>query len=372
MNTSATLPQLLRRNAANIGARTAMREKRRGIWHELTWAQHADVAIRFAAGLAARGFKRGDRLAVIGDNSPLLYASLLAAQALGGIGIALRPDAEADRVAYLLRDAGVSVVVAADDMLDHLEGTETRLVVRLGRRSDEQAADIATFDELMGAGTGAVNAAIAQGKPEDIALRLYGIADEGGADVSHAELLAAADTLATSADVHESDDVVAWLPMAWLGDMLGSLALPLLTGCTCNCPEGHETAQEDVREIGPTVMLAPPVVWQEMLANIDARATETRGLKRLLLRACRNAAERSGSRISVAIGEALVFAPLRDQLGLRRLRAAFSIGDALPPNVLRALRGIGVALADDAGCADTTAIRLEPGASLAASAVSNA
>ena len=372
MSTSATLPQLLRRNAANIGARIAMREKRRGIWHELTWAQHADVVIRFAAGLAARGFARGDRLAVIGDNSPPLYAALLAAQTLGGVGIPLQPDAEADRVAYVLRDAGVSVVVAADDMLDCLEGAGLRLVVRLGRRSDEQAAQVATFDEIMADGASAVDAAIAQGRPEDIAFRLYGVADEHGVSVSHGELLIAADALAASADVREIDDVMAWQPMAWLGDMLGSLALPLLTACTCNCPEGHATAREDLREIGPTVMLAPPAVWQAMLADIDARAAETRGLKGLLLRACRDAAENASPGVAKALGEALVFAPLRDQLGLRRLRAAFSIGDALPPHVQRGLQAIGVALTEGEGNAAATATRLEPSAALTAGAVSNA
>ena len=372
MSTSATLPQLLHRNAANIGARTAMREKRRGIWHQSTWAQHADVTMRFAAGLAARGFARGDRLAVIGDNSPLLYASLLAAQALGGIGIPLRPDAEADRIADILRDAGASVAVAADDMLDRLEGAEPRLVVRFGRRSDELAAHVVTFDEVMTRSSDTVDAAVAQGRPEDVALRLYGATDERAVSVSHGELLAAADALAVSADMHETDDVIAWLPMAWLGDMLGSLVLPLLTGCTCNCPEGHETARQDLREIGPTVMLAPPAIWQEMLADIDARAGETRGLKRLLLRACRNAAENAAPGAAKALGDALVFAPLRDQLGLRRLRAAFSIGDALPPHVLRGLQAIGVALAEGNGGADSTAIRFEPGAALAAGAVSNA
>lgn len=372
MSTNATLPQLLRRNATNIGTRTAMREKRRGIWHELTWAQYADVATRFAAGLAARGFARGDRLAVIGDNSPPLYAALLAAQALGGVGIPLRPDAEADRVAYVLRDAGVSVVVAADDMLDRLEGAEARLLVRLGRRSDDQVAQVATFDEITASSAGTVDAAVTQGRPEDVALRLYGAADERGVAVSHGELLIAADALAASADVREIDDVMAWLPMAWWGDMLGSLALPLLTGCTCNCPENLDTAREDLREIGPTVALAPPAVWQAMLADIDARAAETRGLKRWLLRVCRDAAENAGSGVTKALGEVLVFGPLRDQLGLRRLRAAFSIGDALPPHVLRGLQRIGVALAEGESGADSTAIRFEPGAALAAGAVSSA
>ena len=191
-----------------------------------------------------------------------------------------------------------------------------------------------------------------------------------GVMLSHGNLLAAADALAATEDVRHSDDALAWQPMAWFGDVLTSQALALATGYTCNCPEGPETARRDLREIGPTILLAPPHIWQSLLAEIEARAAQATPLKRVLFAHARDAAERAQQiretgeheslalRADAALGEALVCAPLRDQIGLRRTRWALSAGEPLAPHVLQFFNAFGVNLKQGYGSAELSGVAM--------------
>ena len=382
MTATTTLPGLLLRNAASMGSRIAMREKRHGIWQTTSWSEYATMVSRLAAGLAARGFGRGDTLAVIGDNRPKLYASLLAAQCLGGVGVPLWPDAEPEWIAQVLRHAGVSVVVAENheqvgkllavrDQLPQL----TRLIhlATHGMQQDDSEW-LQSFDTVLAAGGNVDNAvagAVDRVEPSDLALLLYAADTTGeprGVMLSHGNLLAAADALAATEDVRQTDEALAWLPMAWFGDVLTSQALALTTGYTCKCPEDPQTARRDLREIGPTILLAPPHIWQGMLAEIEIKAPQATPLKRALFSHARSAAERAEAcratgerpslalRVDQALGELLVGAPLRDQLGLRRTRWALSVGEPLAPHVLRFFNAFGINLKQGYGIAELSGV----------------
>jgi long-chain acyl-CoA synthetase len=169
-------------------------------------------------------------------------------------------------------------------------------------------------------------------------------------------LLAAVETLVGTMDVRQSDETLAWLPMAWFGDVLTSQALALLIGFTCNCPENPETARRDLREIGPTILVAPPRIWENTLADIETRGAQASSLKRALFAGCRVIAERAERhrqagenvplplQLKLAVGEVLVCAPMRDQIGLRRLRWASTCGEPLAPRVLHGFRAFGINL----------------------------
>ena len=217
----------------------------------------------------------------------------------------------------------------------------------------------------------AVNDAIAQTEPADLALLLYTTDATGeprGVMLSHGNLLAAAGSLAATEDVRQTDEVLAWLPMAWFGDVLASQALALASGYTCNCPESPETARRDLREIGPTILLAPPHIWQSILAEVEVKAAQATPLKRtafscfsgLAERAqqCQEAGERVpvGLRAGTALGEYLIYAPVRDQIGLRRTRWALSVGEPLAPHVLRGFRAFGINLKQGYGIAELSGI----------------
>src|SRR5262245_32613145 len=359
MTSSTTLPRLLHRNAASFARHPALREKRGGIWQVLTWAEHAAIVSRFAGGLAARGFGRNHRLAVIGDNRPRLYAALLAAQSLGGAGVPISPDAEPDWIAQVLTHSGASVVVAEDaEQMEKIVAVKDRLpTLRLvvqtaahGMRQIERDW-LKSFDTIAGTG----GAATDRSEPGGLALLLY--AGEARATMlSHADLLAAADALSAAEESRRTDETLAWLPMCWFADVLASQTLALTAGFTCNCPENPETVWRDLREIGPTILVAPPRIWERMLNDIDARAAQATPLKRALFAGFRAVAERAEQRraagegvslplrLKLGAGEALAYAPMRDQMGLRRLRWASTGGEALPPRVLHAFRALGVNL----------------------------
>ena len=370
MNVATTLPRLLHRNATNFGNRPALREKRGGIWQAITWSEYAAMVSCFAAGLAAHGFGRGDKLAVIGDNRPRLYAALLAAQSLGGAGVPLWPDAEPDWIARVLQHADVSVVVAEDaEQVEKLVAIKQRLpgltlVVQAASRGIHQADQswLKSFEAV--AESGDVAASIEQSEADELALLLYGTTVGGdlrGVMLSHANLLAAADALLGVEDVRETDEALAWLPMAWFGDVLTTQVLALSVGFTCNCPEESETARRDLREIGPSILVAPPRIWENTLVDIETRAAQASGLKRAIFSCFRTLAERAerrreaGERIpfmlrlGLALGEFLVYAPVRDQIGLRRLRWANTGGEPLAPHVLRFFRAFGIDLKQSYG-----------------------
>lgn len=228
MMAANTLPRLLRRNAASFGTHPAMREKRHGIWQTVSWSAYETLVLELARGLAARGFVAGDRLAVIGDNRPRLYAALLAAQSLGGVGVPLWPDADPGVIANMLGSARVRVAVAEDqEQISKLAAAKEQLsdlewVVSLDPRAARDGhpdwlIDFATLQQ-QGSTAAPVDRCIADGRPDDIALVLYRNG-QPGVLLSHANLLSAACTIAEIEDVRPTDETLCFLPMAWVGDM---------------------------------------------------------------------------------------------------------------------------------------------------------
>jgi len=362
---TTTLPKLLRRNAGTMGARPAIRERRRGIWQTVNWALYDANVQTFAGGLATQGFRRGDRLAVLGDNRPNLYCALLAAQALGGVGVPIWPDADAAWLASVLRDAAVSVVVAEDrDQIEKLLAIRHDLpdltTIVCCDPDDDDPPLPRSFDSIMAAGRLGdtdVAAAVAAGQPDDPALLCYTTPGTGrprGVVLSHANLIGAAEALLATEDFRPTDNCLSFLPMAWIGDALYSTTLGLLVGFTCNCPEDPETARRDLREIGPTFLLAPPRVWGSLLTEIETKAMAATPLKRRLFNYFRRRAEHAAPRRW--LGEVLIYASLRDQIGLGRARWAHVGGGTLAPDQARLFRGFGVNLKQTYGPAELSGI----------------
>jgi long-chain acyl-CoA synthetase len=374
MTTLLTLPQLLRKNAAALRGRPAMREKDRGIWQPYSWQLYWDETRDLALGLAAAGFAAGDKLAVIGENRPRLYFAQLAAMCLGGIAVPAYQDAIAAELAYVLDHAEVSIIVAEDqeqvdkvlsvkDRLPHL-----KLIVYddprgLGDYDEPMLKSLPAVEEegrAFGATSpGYLEAIVDAGKPGDLCLFSYTSGTTSrpkGVMLSHANLLSAAEALARTEDVRSSDDFLAYLPMAWIGNSLFAIALHMSTGFTCNYPEKPETLLRDLRELGPTIALAPPRFWENTLTAVLVRAADASPVKRRLFNLFRNIAERAEMRrsggeaapahlqLGMALGEVLVYGPLRDQLGLRRARLVYTGGAPLGADTFRFFRAIGINL----------------------------
>jgi long-chain acyl-CoA synthetase len=391
MRTPATLPSLMRRNATTMAARPAVREKDRGIWRTFSWSQYYDEVRDFALGLAAHGFARGDKLSVIGDNRPRLYWAQLSAQSLGGVAVPVFQDSIAAEIAYVLDHAEVSVIVAEDqEQVDKVLSLKDKLpALKLLIYDDPRGMRhydsplLQSFEDVQAAGRtwgaqhpGYVEAEIDKGATTDIALLAYTSGTTGrpkGVMLSHANLISAGQAFVAAEDVRVDDEWLCYLPMAWIGDALYSTTISLLVGFTGNCPENVETVQRDLRELGPTSLLAPPRIWENMLTAIQIRAADASPVKRRAFEFFRTLAERAelrrrdgkplslATRLGLALGEIFVYAPVRDQLGLRRARWAYTGGAPLGGDAYRFFRSFGINLKQIYGATELSGlVALQP------------
>jgi long-chain acyl-CoA synthetase len=363
MNGADTLSRLLTRNASRWPRRPAWRHKRLGIWETQTWAAFARRCHDIAEGLAAAGFVRGDRLAVLGDNRPDLYAALLAAQSLGGVGVPLDPDADSSRLTEIMADARVSIVIAdTQDQADRLASlTDARassarvFYADTGGFNRSDQWETRRLDALIDARHGPTIAAL-EPAPQDLALLVYPANGKSPPlPLSHAQLITAAEAIVAADPVRLTDEALCYLPMASYEDALYSLTLGLLGGFACNCPEAPDSVLRDLREIGPTILFLPPAACNALAQVVSSKAEALRGLKRLsftyfqrlaLQAEARREQERPvpvGLAVGCRIGELLAYAPARDQLGLSRARWVRT-DEPLAEGTARLLRALGVPL----------------------------
>src|SRR2546422_7048933 len=381
----------MRRNAEQYGSRPAMREKDRGIWQTFTWREYYDQVRDLALGLAALGFKRGDRLSVIGDNRPRLYWAQMAAMSLGGISVPVYQDSIAKELAYVWNHAEVSVIIAEDqEQVDKVLTLKAELpAVRLVVYDDPRG--MLTYRQEWRKSSGDVQERgrgrarqqpqlfeheISAGRPDEVAIICYTSGTTGspkGAMLTHANAISVAETFMAEEDVRPTDEYLAYLPMAWAGDATYTPFASLAAGFTVSCPESPETVQRDLRELGPTTLLAPPRIWENMLTGVLVRAGDSSPLKRWIFERSRKVAERVeilradgkpiplSLRLRYALGNLFVYTPVRDQLGLRRTRFALTGGAPLGPDTFRFFRGIGVNLKQVYGSTETTGlVSLQP------------
>ena len=386
-----TLPRLLRRNARELGDRPAIREKDRGIWQTWSWRQYLDQVRDLALGLASLGFRRGDRLSVIGDNRPRLYWAQVAAQSLGGISVPVYQDSIAKELAYVWNHAEVSVIVAEDqEQVDKVVALRDQLPsLRLVVYDDPRGMTgyrhdwLKSFEDVQEAGRkfgvehpAFIEDEIERGRGDDVAIISYTSGTTGnpkGAMITHANAIGVAESFRQASRLVPEDTSLAYLPMAWAGDSVYTLFASLEAGFCANCPESPETVQRDLRELGPSTLLAPPRIWENMLTAVLIRAADATPLKRRTFDYFRAAAERAeilrtegkplpaGLRLATALGEFFVYGPVRDQLGLRRTKWALTGGAPLGPDTFRFFRSIGVNLKQVYGSTETTGlVSLQP------------
>jgi long-chain acyl-CoA synthetase len=386
-----TFPRRLLAHGQQRGARPAFREKYLGIWQEWSWLQVNAEVRALACGLAALGFGRGMNLAIIGDNRPRLYWAMLAAQCLGGVPVPLYQDAPAADMAHVLNDADIEFAVVEDqEQVDKLLELQTRCPrVRRIVFEDERGmrhyrhAGLLSFAALQEMGRawdaahpGAFDAAIEGGQGSDTAIILYTSGTTGkpkGVMQSHAAMIAAGTGGVGFDKLTEREDVLSYLPMAWVGDCLFSLAQAMVAGFTVNCPESSDTVLTDLREIGPTYYFAPPRVFENMLTSVMIRMEDASAIKRRMFDYFMAVARRSGvaildgkpvgalERLNYALGRLFVYEPLKNVLGLSRVRVAYTAGAAIGPDLFRFYRSIGVNLKQLYGSTETCAyVCLQP------------
>lgn len=386
-----TFPRRLLAHGRVRPGKPAFREKYLGIWQSWTWAQVNGEVRALACGLAALGFQRGMHLAIIGDNRPRLYWAMLAAQCLGGVPVPLYQDAPAADMAYVLEDADIRYAIVEDqEQVDkllelHALYPHLRHIAYDDQRGmrhyrQQQLLSVARLQELGRAWDlahpGFYDANVAEGRGGDTAVILYTSGTTGrpkGVCQSHAALLAAGDGGAGFEHLSDAEDILSYLPMAWVGDCLFSFAQAMSAGFTVNCPESGETVMNDMREIGPTYYFAPPRVFENMLTTVMIRMEDAGTLKQRLFHYFMDVARRCGAqildrkpvplpdRLRYALGQVMVYGPLKNVLGMSRIRVAYTAGAAIGPDLFRFYRSIGVNLKQFYGSTETCAyICLQP------------
>jgi long-chain acyl-CoA synthetase len=374
IGTLDTFPKLLLHHARARAALPAIREKDLGIWQTWSWHRLADEVRVLACALADRGLKRGDHLALVGDNRPRIYAAMCAAQCLGAIPVPLYQDAAAAEMAFPIQNAEIAHALAEDqEQVDKLLEILPRCPTLRHIYYDDPRGlryyaqpELEAYDALLEAGRatyrrdpGFLEAEIDKGRGEDHAAMFFTSGTTGtpkGVVLTHHALIDRARAAAELEGLNDRDVVLAYLPPAWIGQNIFSYAQPFVTGyCIC-CPESAETVMTDMREIGPTYYFAPPRVLEALLTQVSIRIEDLWWGGRWAYDYFMDVAGRVGGRIldgqpvalldriQYALGEIFLYGPLRNVLGMSRVRVAYTAGEAIGPDLFRFYRSIGINL----------------------------
>ena len=369
-----SVPALLHRNATQFGSAPAYREKEFGIWQSWTWSQTNEEIEALALGLLDLGVAEGDFIAVIGRNRPYLYWSMMAAQMVGAVPVPLYQDASAEEMAYTMSHCGARFVIAGDqEQVDKVmeiqsELTEFEAMIYLDPRGLRKydSAKLTQYSAVQEAGRSnraalqpEMKARIAKLDYDSTCVMLYTSGTTGkpkGVVLSNRNVIETAKSSSEFDDLRQTDDILAYLPMAWVGDFIFSVGQALWCGFCTNCPESADTMHTDLREIGPTYYFAPPRVFENQLTNVMIRMEDASPMKKRLFDYFMGVARKVGpsildgnpvsliDRIRYQLGELAIYGPLKNTLGFSRVRVGYTAGEAIGPEIFDFYRSLGINL----------------------------
>ncbi|HSV46007.1 MAG TPA: AMP-binding protein, partial [Ramlibacter sp.] len=378
-----TFPRLLLQHASQRPTAPAMREKEYGIWQSLGWAALAQLVEQIACGLHQAGLVRGEHMVVVGANRPRLYATMLAAQSLGAIPIPLYQDAAAAECVFPINNAQVRFAFAEDqEQVDKLLEIRDKCPQICAIYYDDprglrnyRAAGLSSLDALIETGrafaaanTGFYRTQVEQARPDDVAAMFFTSGTTGnpkGVVHTHRTLLDRAQAGADFDKLTANEEVLAYMPPAWIGQNIFSYAQWLACGYIVNCPESAATVTIDLKEIGPSYYFAPPRVFEGLLTSVMIRMEDAGALKRAMFHRFMDVARRVGpqlrdgksvgafDRLLYGIGDLMVYGPLRNNLGFSRVRVAYTAGEAIGPDLFSFYRAIGINLKQLYGSTET-------------------
>ena len=369
-----TIPRLVAHHAQNSPDAAAFREKEFGIWQSWTWRQTAAEIDALALGFLDIGVNAGDHIAIIGRNRPYLYWAMVAAQSVGAIPVPLYQDAVAEEMAYVLEHCSARFIVAQDqeqvdkiiDVKEELSGVEQIIFLDpRGMRKYERSL-LTEYSVLQAQGREneaklrpELDKRLAAQSGADTCAMLYTSGTTGrpkGVVLSNDNIIMTSKASCSFDGLRADDSVLAYLPMAWVGDFIFSVGQASWSGFCVACPESSDTMQHDLREIGPTYFFAPPRYFEGVLTSVMIRMEDAGDLKRVMFKHFMEFARTVGpdildrkpvglgKRLKYALGNLLVYGPLKNSLGLSRVRVGYTAGEAIGPEIFDFYRSLGINL----------------------------
>jgi long-chain acyl-CoA synthetase len=381
---NTTFPRLLQQHSLARPQGAALREKEYGIWQTTTWLDLKVQVETLAAGLKSRGFERGQHLALIGENRPRLYAMMIAVQTLGGIPVPMYQDAVAQEMVFVFQNAEIAFAMVEDqEQVDKLLEISPACPIIAHIIYDDPRglrnysdARMLSFEQLVEAGKQYLakhpnffDEQLKASSPEEAAAMFYTSGTTGnpkGVVHTHRNLITMSSVASEMENLGPNEEVLAYLPMAWIGQNIFSYSQWLVTGFTVNCPESSETVSSDMREVGPTYYFAPPRVLEALLTQVTIRMEDAAPFKRKMYQYFMDLAKNVGGRlldgdatvstldrIKYKLGDWVIYGPLRNSLGMSNVRVAYTAGEAIGPDLFVFYRSLGVNLKQLYGSTET-------------------